>query len=177
MKKIVLLLALALSTTFGMAQTEKGGYVIGNVTTNNVSRENQIKFGVAPEIGIFGERLGVSAVYNRSLNLEKGSKVSYHNPKAVASSYGLKLYGKLLEYEGLNLFLTAELSRYDQKIDKKVRGQFEGRPGAMIAARIIKGVDARFGYSTLIYKQDFGGEVGVYKYKHGASFGIAAQLW
>lgn len=118
-----------------------------------------------------GKTLGIGFVYNTTTNLYKGSKTPHHNPKGQASSFGLKVHAKIFKVDEINFFLTAEADKYIAKIDKKINGEYELRPGAAIALPIRDRLDARFGYNPYIYKQSH-----EWKHKHGASFGLAYRL-
>lgn len=170
MKQTLTTLFLLLSLA-GFSQTQKGFHVIGNVGTTNVSRDQRLLITVSPEAGYFGKHIGLTAVYNNTVNLYKGSTKYPHNPKGRASSVGLKAYGKLFNVDAIHFFVTAEADRYIDKIDKQINGKFEFRPGATIAIPIFVGVDARFSYQNLIYKQ--GGEV---KHRNGGSIGFSVKL-
>lgn len=164
--------ALLLLSLAGTAQTKPGVHVIGTIGTTNVSRDQRILLTASPEVMYMGKTFGIGAVYNNTFNLYKGSKTPHHNPKGQASSFGLKVHAKLFKVDEINLFVTAEADRYIAKIDKKINGEYEFRPGVSIALPIRKNLDARFGYNPYFYKQN-----NEWQHKHGASFGLAARLW
>lgn len=170
MKHILTPILLALSIT-ATAQTNPGLHVIGTVGTTNVSRDQRILITASPELMYMGKSFGVGVVYNTTTNLYKGSKVKHHNPKGQASSFGIKLHAKLFKVDEINLFATAEADKYIAKIDKKINGEYELRPGLAIALPVMDRFDARFAYNPYIYKQS-----GEWQHKHGASFGIAYRL-
>lgn len=170
MKHLITPILLALSLT-ASAQTSPGLHVIGTVGTTNVSRDQRILITVSPELMYMGKTFGIGVVYNNTVNLYKDSKVKHHNPKGQASSFGLKLHARLFKVDQINFFATAEADKYIAKIDKKINGEYEFRPGAAVALPIRSRFDARFGYNPYIYKQN--NEI---KHRHGASFAIAYRL-
>lgn len=164
-----ILIMLLASTAF--AQVKPGFHLIGTVGTNNVSREQRLLINLAPEFGYFGKTIGVSVVHNTITNLYKGSKLPHHNPKAKASSVGLKLNVKLFKVDEMAIFANVEADKYIEKIDKKINGEFEYRVGGMIAVPILKNVDARISPYVLVYEQS-----DEWKKRYGGSFGLAYRF-
>ena len=168
---LYLFLSLLLAGGKALAQTKPGFHAIGIIGTTNVSRDQRILLTASPELMYMGKTFGIGAVYNSTLNLYKDSKTPHHNPKGQSSSFGLKLHAKLFKVDQISVFATAEADKYIAKIDKKINGEYEFRPGAAIALPIRKRLDARFGYNPYIYKQN-----NEWQHKHGASFGLALRL-
>lgn len=150
-KSTVLLFVMLLSAA-SFAQT--GPFIKGGIESNNLGRQQRLLMNYVVEAGYQGEIIGVSATYHETFNLYKGSKVPHHNPKGEASSYGLRVSAKLFQYENIRASIMAEGNKYIAKIDKKINGEFEFRPGFGIDMPIYKNLRAGVTYYTFIYKQN-----------------------
>lgn len=163
--KSITLLALMLTMTLGVsAQSKTGLSLTATVSSNNVERDQTMLGHVGAEAGYTGKIFGAFVSYGQLVN----------HP-SDASYIGLKLQGKLLQYEGLNLFLTMEGDRHINTIDKKVTNDYQWVPGAKISATIYKKLYANLEYKKTIYEQLRRGKP-MWKERDGGMLGIGISF-
>lgn len=141
---LLLLLSLA-----GIAQTTPGFFIGSSIGSTNLDRDKRMLFDIMPEVGYQGKIFGAGLKYESSLNLYKDTPNDDHR----ATSIGIRLYGKVLQFDGISLSLTAEADRIINPIDDKMIGDWKFAPGVLVAVPIYKTIDAGIGLDQTIYKQ------------------------
>lgn len=156
-KMLIVALLLSAAATSVSAQSEPGLHVGLSAGSTNLNRDQRMIFKLSPEVLYMGDRLGIGARYNTTVNLYKNSKVPYHNPKGRATSAALTGYVRLFSVDALDIIGTTEVSYSIEEIDKKMASPYQFTPGLVLALPVYNRLGARFSVGQTFYRQGYQG--------------------